>query len=82
MLEREVFHYSKRGGPYGHLPDKVLIRDMTSKGHKLFGVMNNERVWSAMKSKFSPSEMAAFPPTVVRDVAGGLLATWAKTKSA
>src|SRR4051794_7731565 len=72
--------YSSRGGPDGHLPDRVLIRDITPKGHELFRVMSNEGIWDSMKSKFTPSEFAMLPFSVIRDVGLGLLSAWAKSK--
>jgi hypothetical protein len=65
--------YSSQGGPYGHLPINVLIRDLTPSGHDLLGIMKNDSVWEKIKSSFTPAELAGMSFAIIRTIGTKLL---------
>lgn len=64
------------GTPY----DAILVRDLTWEGHDLAAALRNETVWQQIKGKFSASELAALPISVVKAVALAAVERWAKSK--
>jgi hypothetical protein len=59
---------------------KFMIKDLTWEGHDLAAVLENNDVWSKIKSKLSPSELATIPLTVLKSVGLGLLEHYMKSK--
>jgi hypothetical protein len=64
-----VIHYSVASA----LPDLILVKDMSWDGHDFIGVMENKGVWNIIKEKFSPSELAEMPFSIIKKVG---LALW------
>jgi hypothetical protein len=56
------------------------IIDMSWEGHDFLDALQNENVWSRMKSSFSTFEIASMPLEVMKDVSVGLLKEWARDK--
>ena len=58
----------------------VLVRDLTWEGHDLAAALRNETVWQQIKAKFSASELASLPISVLKAVAVVAVEHWAKSK--
>jgi hypothetical protein len=58
----------------------VAIKDLTWAGHDFASAIANENVWAKIKKTFSPSDLAAMPLAVMKDVGMALVSQWAKEK--
>lgn len=58
----------------------VVVKDLTWSGHDFASALANENVWGKIKKTFSPSDLAAMPLGVIKDVSVALLAQWAKAQ--
>ena len=74
MLENEhliegIVKYSGQDG----LPSLISVKDMSWDGHNFIAVLENKSVWNTMKEKFSPSELAGMPLSIVKEIGLALL---------
>jgi Hypothetical protein (DUF2513) len=56
----------------------VVVKDLTWAGHDFASALANENVWGKIKKTFSPSELAAMPLSVLKELGVALVAQWAK----
>jgi hypothetical protein len=47
----------------------VIARDLSWDGHEFIAALETKGVWSSLKSKFDPEELATLPFSSVKDVA-------------
>ena len=58
----------------------IIIKDMSWDGHDFLAALDNEDVWSKMRSTFSTADLASLPLSVLKDFGVGLLKEWGKAK--
>lgn len=58
----------------------VAVKDLSWSGHDFASALANENVWGSIKKAFSPSDIAAMPLGLLKDLGLSLLSQWAKSK--
>ncbi len=61
-------------------PPFIAIKDMTWDGHDFIAALENETVWSQIKQKLSPSELAGLPLGIIKDAGLGMLKAYIMNK--
>ena len=76
LIEAKFLKGDVKGGMSG-VKMTAFVNDLTWEGHELAAALANEGVWSDIKKKFSPAELAALPLSVLKAVAIGLVQAYA-----
>ena len=63
-----------------HGDPKFAVKDLTWQGHDFAAVLQNNSVWSKMKEKLSPSELATIPLSVLKTVGISVMEHYFKSK--
>jgi uncharacterized protein DUF2513 len=56
-----------------HGPLIFAVKDLTWAGHDFAAAIENDTVWSTIKQKVSPKELAGLPLGIIKDLAMGIL---------
>ena len=76
LLDAGLLEGIKKVSGAGGLPH-ILIKDMSNAGHDFIEAMTNNAVWSQLKQKLTPGELAAIPLQVIASVASKVFERWA-----
>jgi hypothetical protein len=70
-----------RSDPLGQSFPIIAVKDLSMAGHDFAAALANDSVWSAIKTKFSASELASMPLKVIEKLGGEFLMKWALSKA-
>ena len=59
---------------------EIFITDMSWEGHDFLAALENENVWSKIRTTFSTAELAGLPVSLLKELGAELLKVWAKGK--
>jgi len=79
MLHDAGYIEAEKSSPLQGLP-KFMVKDLTWAGHDFAAVLENDTVWSKLKEKLSPKELATIPLSVMKTVGLGVLEHYLKGK--
>jgi Hypothetical protein (DUF2513) len=81
MLDNAGYIEAEKSVPFEkHRPLTFIVKDLTWAGHDFAAVLENDTVWSRLKEKLSPRELATIPFSVLKTVGLGILEHYLKGK--